>query len=255
MRHFVTFFLLLLCASVTSAQRRNCISPNGDEYICVLGFCLNGNDFRCNNKREGDACGVNGACVEKCDFLDVFNVCCECRNKRFCRVQVTDPNNLNVTVHAPDEGVESIGISVAQNMSVTIPSFVVGTFDPVIVTGSKLDPTLNARLELQVCTNPSGCRTCDPVMTLVTRDPGKPVVETFSRLPYAEHYVTVKNGDPGLKNVLVIVNGASFRVTGLTDGEEHTLDVSSAMLSGDENIIQLKAFGKPGASATVLVHD
>jgi hypothetical protein len=44
-------------------------------------------------------------------------------------------------------------------------------------------------------------------------------------------------------------------VGGLKDGENRTLNVSSAMKAGNGNTISLQAQGKPGGSAWVLIRD
>jgi hypothetical protein len=96
---------------------------------------------------------------------------------------------------------------------------------------------------------------CDPVMARVFGERGKPVWETFSRISRKESFVTLYNGDPGLQRMLVIVNGFRFRALHLYSGEERTLDVSSAMLPGNTNIITVQAPGRPGGSATILIWD
>ena len=93
------------------------------------------------------------------------------------------------------------------------------------------------------------------MITLVVRERGRPATATFSGLPRAESKVQVLNGTPGIRNLLVTVNGVRFRLAGLRDGEERSLDVSSAMRPGDGNVIALAAEGKPGGSATVVIHD
>ncbi len=67
--------------------------------------------------------------------------------------------------------------------------------------------------------------------------------------------VDILNGKPGLTKLTVTVNGKVFKVKDLEDGEKWSLDVSSAMKSGNSNTISLEASGKPGGSADVVVHD
>jgi hypothetical protein len=82
---------------------------------------------------------------------------------------------------------------------------------------------------------------------------GKPVSVSLEHIPAAEHYVTVYNGAPGLKDLDVVVNGHKFKVAGLGDKQEKTIDVASAMVAGKGNTITLTARGKPGGSATVTI--
>lgn len=95
----------------------------------------------------------------------------------------------------------------------------------------------------------------DPVITLVSRDKGKPVSETITGIPYAENKVRILNGSPGLTNLSIIVNGREFKVNGLRDNEVKNINVASAMVTGDNNTITLTAHGKPGGSAVVIIHD
>lgn len=94
-----------------------------------------------------------------------------------------------------------------------------------------------------------------PVVTMEVRDTGKPVAHAFTGISEAESKVTVYNGNPGLTNVAVNVNEKRLEVAGLKDGEERTIDVSSAMVAGNNNTIILESRGKPGGSAVVLIHD
>ncbi len=95
----------------------------------------------------------------------------------------------------------------------------------------------------------------DPVLTVEIREDGKPVANTFAGIPKAEHWITICNGDPSLKNLSIAVNGKRFEVAGLKDNEVKTIDVSSAMVAGDNNVITLEARGKPGDSAVIMIHD
>jgi hypothetical protein len=94
---------------------------------------------------------------------------------------------------------------------------------------------------------------CDPVATLLLREAGASGVQTFTGLGAAESRVAITNGSPGVQSVRVDVNGVPFRVTGLAAGETRILDVSSAMLPGTANTIDVSARGRPGGTATFLV--
>lgn len=89
----------------------------------------------------------------------------------------------------------------------------------------------------------------------ISRDTGKPVAHTFTGIPNAKSKVTVYNGNPGITNVALTVNEKRLEMAGLKDGEERTIDVSSAMVAGNNNTIILESRGKPGGNAVVLIHD
>ena len=119
----------------------------------------------------------------------------------------------------------------------------------------KIEQTQASRVQLEVFDVAGNVTVCDPVTTLVVRETGKPVSETLTNIPYEESYVTVYNGDPGLKKLDIIVNGTQCKITALGHGRETTIDVLSAMLPGDNNTITLVARGKPGCSANVIISD
>ena len=55
----------------------------------------------------------------------------------------------------------------------------------------------------------------------------------------------VINGEPGLKNLDIVVNGQKFRVAGLGDGEMTVIDVSSVVEYGSYATYELTAEGRP----------
>ena len=90
---------------------------------------------------------------------------------------------------------------------------------------------------------------------LVIREDARPVSQTLAGIAQAEGKVTIHNGNPGLTNLRITVNGKGFEAAGLKDNEVRTVDVSTAMKVGSDNTITLEARGKPGGSATVVIHD
>jgi hypothetical protein len=98
-------------------------------------------------------------------------------------------------------------------------------------------------------------RECDPIVTISTREEGKPVTKSFTGVPQAANKVKISNGAPGLKNLSIEVNGKKFEVAGLKENEIRNLDVAAAMAPGNNNTITLTALGKPGGSATVMISD
>jgi phage gp45-like len=160
-----------------------------------------------------------------------------------------------LTAQAQDtlSGIASITPTITQNVTTSEP-FTIGTTDPVVMTATKIDPTQKARVEWQIQDRAGNLVSCDPVVTLVIRDTGKPEEQVLSGIPGSESLVTVNNGTPGVTNLAVVVNGQKFQLAGLKDGETKTLDVSSAMVE-DDNTIALTALGKPGGSMTVVISE
>lgn len=165
------------------------------------------------------------------------------------------PAQVDITVQDTGTGLSDIGILHAENVTVSIPQFPFGTTSSVVTTATKVDSSKTSRVELISLDEDCNESTGDPIITLVLREKGKPVEALFTNLPKEEGRVTIANGHPGVTNLLVTVNGARFRTAGLQDNETMTIDVSTAMVEGGHNNISLTASGRPGGSATVVIHD
>jgi hypothetical protein len=92
-------------------------------------------------------------------------------------------------------------------------------------------------------------------VTAAVRVTGAPVSNSYGNLAESEDMVRIDNGNPGLKNLDLVVNSQRFKIVGLKDGESRIVNISSAMLEGDHNIVTLTSYGKPGTSAAVLIWD
>lgn len=91
--------------------------------------------------------------------------------------------------------------------------------------------------------------------TQVIRATGRPETQTYTGVPPAERVVAILNGDPGLKQVQIDVNGKRFNVSGLQNGEKRTIDVGAAIVPGIDLTFKLTAHGKPGGTAEVVIWD
>ncbi|HET9229420.1 MAG TPA: hypothetical protein VFR31_22260, partial [Thermoanaerobaculia bacterium] len=149
-----------------------------------------------------------------------------------------------------------IVVTKSENSDTVVPPFTVGTNDPVILTSTKIDPAQRARVEARVTDLAGNTRLCDPIMLLLIRDKSESAsLDAGNDVPRAEDKVTITNGSPGLKKIDILVNGQTFKVTGLKDGEETTVDISSAMVDGDTNQVSFEVKGKKGAFANVMIWD
>jgi hypothetical protein len=93
------------------------------------------------------------------------------------------------------------------------------------------------------------------VITTMEIGQGGSVLQNFTEIPSYERFVTVQNGVPGLKRLSVMVNGSTYVLEGLCDGETRTVDVGAAMIPGDANTVTLKGEGAAGTSAVVTIGD
>lgn len=171
------------------------------------------------------------------------------------RIVTGPPKQVIVTLQDTGSGIASIEVTKSINSSTVVPPFTVGTTGQVTVTATKIDQSKSSQVELKITDVAGNVTICDPVLTLVTRIAGKPETETFTGLPQAESKITLTNGSPGVNRLDVVVNGVTFKLTGLKNGETRRLDVASAMKAGSNNTISLSAYGKPGGSIDVIIAD
>lgn len=175
-----------------------------------------------------------------------------------CPITLNDPGppaRVEVTIQDTGTGLAEILVTRSENADTVVPPFTVGTTDPVVLTATKIDQSQRARVEARVTDLAGNVALCDPILTLVVRDSNTPVVQNHNDVPFVEDTVTITNGKPGLNSVEVIVNGQKFKAHFKSDGEEKTLDISSALLPGENNSVTLRGLGKKGGSASVMIWD
>lgn len=123
-----------------------------------------------------------------------------------------------------------------------------------------LDRNLPARTEPDLLTAEEA-RQIRPLGTngaqaLIGRRAGIPQSVAFRNLPATARKLLVINLRPGLTNLRITVNGKLLNeLSGLRAGEERTVDLSAALVSGNRNTVVLTALGTPGGSAYVIVWD
>jgi len=181
--------------------------------------------------------------------LDIAGATCP------ARVIAGPPTQLQVTVSDPQTGLQSIVVTQSDNADTPVPPFTVGTTDPVTITATKIDQSQSAHVTIQVTDLAGNVVTCDPIITLVQRSTKNDPQSSRTRVSQAENKIQIMNGEPGLRTFTALVNGVTFKVTGLRNNEVRTLDISSAMRPGTKNIIYVKGHGPQSASATVVISD
>jgi hypothetical protein len=213
-------------------------------------------------------CTGNGFCTDgtaiiacptgTCPGICVFQLgLCGCfpNVQRTSCIVTPGSSSVALTVQNNQVGIAEIRVTEAVNVNVNISSFSPGTTAPINVTATKQILSERSRIQVAVIDTIGGVTPCDPVLTLVIRDVNKPVTETLSDIPREESKIAVTNGSPGVRQLFVTVNGVRFRLSNLKDREKRSLDVSSAMVPGNTNVISLSATGKKTGSAFVLIHD
>jgi hypothetical protein len=160
-----------------------------------------------------------------------------------------------VIVQDADTGLAAINPLYVLNLSLEITGFSFGTKAPVTVTGTAIDPAAPMALTFEAIDLAGNRTECDPVVAGLLREGGAPQAQTFGGLPATDVKLSIKNGTPGARTVMVDVNGTSFRLAGLADGETRTLDIGSAMQAGSGNTVSATLLGPPGATALLMVAD
>jgi len=178
--------------------------------------------------------------------------------KAKCPITLNDPGppaHVEMTVQDTGTGLAEIVVTQSQNADTVVPPFTVGSTDPLVVGSTKIDQTQKARIETRVTDLAGNVALCDPILLLLIREKSTTALTSQTDVPRAEDHVTVTNGKPGVATFEIQVNGQKFKVSGLKDGEERTIDVSSAMVAGDNNKVEFKVTGKPGGWANVMIWD
>ena len=175
--------------------------------------------------------------------------------KPTCLIVESSASRVVFQVRDTGSGLSRFKVVYVLNATLAFPSFQVGTTQPLLVTATVVDPAVGYAITFNVFDVAGNKRECDPIVTLVTRETGKPVGRSLSDLSQTDHVVLVRNGRPGVTNLELDVNGVTFHVAGLQDGEARTVDVARAMHPGSTNEIKLTARGRPGGTATVIISD
>jgi hypothetical protein len=152
-------------------------------------------------------------------------------------------------------GLERYQVVYVRNASVQVDPFSPGALGPVYVLATAVDLTKSLGVTVDFLDLAGNRATCDPVVLSVARVDDQVQDETFTDLPQAESRVAIFNGDPGMRKVVLIVNGTKFRELDLGAGEVRRLDVASAMHPGTDNTITVRVRGKKGATALIVIAD
>jgi hypothetical protein len=192
-------------------------------------------------------------CAKKCCLN---GKCCDKPTGKITSWHAGPPTQVQITFHQAAEGLATVGVLKACNVTVDIPSFERGTKDPVVATLTKVDQTQAAHFELKGCSTCGCCKNTDPVATTLKLNTGRWARQRFGNLGEAEYFVSVENnGRLGLRELTIQMNEKRFELRGLSDGEERNLNLSSAMIPGNHNVVILTGRGEVGASATIMISD
>ena len=137
----------------------------------------------------------------------------------------------------------------------TVDPYTPGSFGPIFVQATAINKRKSMAVEVFFY-DLAGQRTlCDPIVISVLREDEKLQDETFDNVAQADNRVTIYNGDPGMRRVVVIVNGKKFKEVDLRANEVRKFNIASAMTPGYTNTITVRVRGKKGAGALIVIAD
>jgi hypothetical protein len=165
------------------------------------------------------------------------------------------PKQILITVRDADGGLKSIVVTESNNATTPVPAFTPGTTSAVVVTATKINQSQGAQVALRVTDMAGNVTNCDPVLTAISRDEAHPTVVTATGIAQSEHLLHLYNGDPGLSHLIILVNGVKVNERDLEPNEQRTVDISSALQPGSDNMVTITARGKQRGDATIVIAD
>ncbi len=190
--------------------------------------------------------------------LDFFNV----GAAPYCALTASGTGWIQVTVQSSVNGLKSVQVTELNNATATwdsTTSLVLNQFAPLtagdtaahIVTANKVNTSLGSNLALQVIDQAGNVTNCDPVQVAAIRAAGQPVSQSIVGVQASDYLLHVFNSTPGVTSMTITVNGQTFQLKGLHNGQQVTINVASALRAGT-NTVTLSTTGQPGGSASVL---
>ena len=143
-------------------------------------------------------------------------------------------------------------------------SFERGQTKPVTITARRKNPALSGRIVLQVINQTGWSTLCDPLTARIVIPPGGSATTVahftprgtgqYPGVPGTEGTLLIQNGTPGIRALLISINGKNSVVTGLIDGQERSVNIAPFMKPGDNTVV-LTGYGKAGDWAEIVIHD
>jgi len=160
-----------------------------------------------------------------------------------------------VTARDTGTGLKFIGATVNVNSNTVIPAFTPGTAASVVVTMSRINLAAPIHVELLATDMAGNTAICDLAGALLIKSEGERPRVVFCDIPQVEGKLTVCNGDPGMRKIVVRVNNCHEFELRVRPNENTTFDISEAMRPGSTNVIIVRGEGWRGAETEVWVWD
>jgi hypothetical protein len=115
------------------------------------------------------------------------------------------------------------------------------------LTATKIHPNRASSVEIFVRDVAGNEVRCDPVLTTLRNRVQRHWVTD------QEDVVSIQNGRPGLRRVVVTVNGRQFVMRNLRPGERRKLRIGSALRPGKRNLVTLRGSGARRGGASMMI--
>lgn len=166
---------------------------------------------------------------------------------------LSNPAALETRFQDADSGLKSIEILQTVNFQANIPAFAAGTRNPVVLVANKIEPLKNARLRMKLTDMTNRIFSSDThLLNLTVAAVNKPVGRTLKNIPQAKSKIRIRNGEPGLERLSIVVNAKVYEID-LVNKPESFLDVFTDMTEGNTNILKIIGRGNIGSSADIAV--
>jgi hypothetical protein len=168
-------------------------------------------------------------------------------------INCTTPNAWAYGPGLPANG-QSIGGASGPQLNVPISPLPTGTTN-VTILAVKSTGGQYAWVNATATDNGGNEDYFDPELAIVTAGPSVQAQQVYAGLDSAEHYVTIVNGNPGLTSLRLLVNGWTYNLGAVGQGQTVMVNVGASFKPGSTNTIALLGQGPPGATANVLISD
>lgn len=170
---------------------------------------------------------------------------------------------IGLNAQDAQSGLATVTVASASNCTVTVAGHPVGvggtyafvtpprTPQPIIAT--KINQSQGASITVTATDAVGNVAVLDPEVLTLRIPPGANSVSRVLQVPEGEHYVTMINGDPGVRSITTLVNGRTVQMR-ISSNQQAATDLGRFYHHG-ENTVALIAHGKPGDTAVVLLAD
>ncbi len=124
------------------------------------------------------------------------------------------------------------------------------------VTAVRIDQSHSTQFALTLVDYAGNITNCDPVLTTLSDSShANAGWAVFTGLDQSESKVRITNDRPGLRKLVLVVNGHRFAADGLRPDEIRLVDVARALRPGTHNTILVRGMGPTNGTADVLIWD